>query len=120
MRDASSQVTENMSSAATAVEENAAAATQMRATTNHVTQTMVPIAITATEQSEAAREAASSTSELAAGIERIDGAARAVRDEARLLETLVARFIIDERGTARDGLQERAARPAGRVLLAGR
>lgn len=116
MRDASGHVTENMSSAAAAVEENAAAATQMRATTSHVTQTMVPIAVTATEQSEAAREAASSTSALAAGIEQIDGAARAVRDQARLLETLVARFNIDDGAAVRAAARERTALPAQRVL----
>jgi methyl-accepting chemotaxis protein len=42
IRDASTHVTENMSSASAAVEENAAAAAEMRNTTDHVTSVMVP------------------------------------------------------------------------------
>jgi methyl-accepting chemotaxis protein len=95
MRDASLHVTENMSSASAAVEENAAAAAEMRSTTNHVTAIMLPIADTAIEQSEAARDAAAATGELAAGIDRIESTAAALRAEVSTLETLVARFTVD-------------------------
>ncbi len=97
MRAASTNVTTNMANASAAVERNAASAAEMRSTTNHVTATMVPIAVTATEQSQAAREAAASAGDLVTGMDQIDSTARALLDQATSLETLVAKFIVDDR-----------------------
>ena len=97
MRDASLLVTENVSSASAGVEENAAAASQMKVTTRDVTATILPVAAAAEEQSAAAQEAAIATGELASGVQQIDQTARALRDQAERLDALVARFIVDDR-----------------------
>jgi methyl-accepting chemotaxis protein len=76
------RVTENMASASAAVEENAAAAAEMRSTTDHVTNAMVPVAATASQNAATAQEAALSTRQLAIGIAEIDTTARALRDQA--------------------------------------
>ncbi|MGD0472961.1 MAG: methyl-accepting chemotaxis protein [Candidatus Velthaea sp.] len=114
MRDASTHVTENMSSASAAVDENAAAAAQMRSTTDHVTSVMVPVAATANQNAAAAGEAAVSTRQLALGIAEIDATARALRDQAEQLEALVAKFTFEEsRQESRGAAPSRAAnRPA--------
>jgi methyl-accepting chemotaxis protein len=100
MRDASLLVTENVSSASAGVEENAAAASQMKAPTRDVTATILPVAAAAEEQSAAAQEAAIATGELASGVQQIDQTARALRDQAERLDALVARFIVDDRAAA--------------------
>jgi methyl-accepting chemotaxis protein len=89
------RVTENMASASAAVEENAAAAAEMRSTTDHVTNAMVPVAATASQNAATAQEAALSTQQLALGIAEIDSTARALRDQAEHLEGLVAKFIFE-------------------------
>jgi len=75
MRDSSQLVTSNMS-AVSAVEENAAAASQMKTTTAEVTATIFPGARAANEQVHAARSAGIATTELATSVdvasERID------------------------------------------------
>ena len=96
MRDASSRVTDNMTSTSAAVELNASAAAEMRSTTEHVTRTMLPIAATASANASAAGEAALSTRHLAIGIAEIDTTARSLRDQAEQLKTLVSRFAVDE------------------------
>ncbi len=96
MKDASGKVAENVSSTSAGVEENAAAAQQMRMTTNEITATMVPVARAAEEQSAAAQQAAFATGELASGVGEIDATARALREQAERLDTLVARFIVDD------------------------
>ena len=96
MQDASMRVTENMASASAAVEENAAAASEMRSTTDHVTNAMVPVAATASQNAATAQEAALSTRQLAIGIAEIDSTARALRDQAEVLEGLVGKFIFEE------------------------
>ncbi|HYZ16501.1 MAG TPA: methyl-accepting chemotaxis protein [Candidatus Acidoferrum sp.] len=96
MREASLQVTESVSSASAGVEENAAAATQMRVTTHDVTATILPVAAAAEEQSAAAQQAALATSELASGVQEIDATARALREQAEMLDGLVARFIVGD------------------------
>jgi methyl-accepting chemotaxis protein len=103
MRDASTHVTENMSSASAAVEENAAAAAEMRNTTDHVTSVMVPVAGTASQNAAAAAEAADSTRQLALGIAEIGATARALRDQAEQLEGLIAQFTYEESGAATIG-----------------
>jgi methyl-accepting chemotaxis protein len=96
MREASLQVTESVSSASAAVEENAAAASQMRITTQDVTATILPVATAAEEQSAAAQQAALATSELASGVQEIDATARSLRDQATQLDALVAQFIVEK------------------------
>jgi len=98
MQDASMRVTENMASTSAAVEENAAAAAEMRSTTDHVTNAMVPVAATASQNATTAQEAALSTRQLAIGIAEIDSTARALRDQAEVLEGLVAKFIFEKSG----------------------
>jgi methyl-accepting chemotaxis protein len=99
MRDASLRVTESVSSAAAGVEENAAAASQMRLTTQEITSTMAPVATAAEEQSAAAQHAASATGELATGVAEIDATASALKRQAERLDELVARFLIEEQPT---------------------
>jgi methyl-accepting chemotaxis protein len=96
MREASLRVTESVSSASAGVEENAAAATQMRITTQDVTATILPVAAAAEEQSASAQQAALATTELASGVQEIDATARSLREQAELLDALVAKFVVDE------------------------
>ncbi len=98
MRAASLEVTENVSSTSAAVEENAAASSQMKITTGDVNSTIVPIAQAAEEQSAAAQQAAIATGELATGVQEIDATARSLREQAEMLDTLVARFIVHDDG----------------------
>jgi methyl-accepting chemotaxis protein len=83
-----------MSSASSAVDENSAAAAEMRATTDLLTRTIVPISATASANASAANEAALSTRQLARGIDDIDTTARALRDQAEELNVLVSKFTI--------------------------
>ncbi len=96
MRDASLRVTENVSTASAAIEENAAAASQMKTTTQEVTATILPVAQAAEEQSMAAQQAAVATGELATGVQEIDATARALREQAEQLDTLVAKFTVED------------------------
>ena len=111
MRDASTRVTENMSSASAAVEENSAAASEMRSTTDHVTNAMVPVAATALKNADAAKEAAESTRQLALGIAEIDSTARSLRDQAAQLEDLVSKFIFEDADQARTAAPRRPVPP---------
>jgi methyl-accepting chemotaxis protein len=95
MHDACKRVTDNLTSTSAAVEENAAAATEMRNTTNHVTNTIAPVAATAARNAEVADAASQATRQLAVGIGQIDATARALRDQAGHLEGLVAKFIFE-------------------------
>jgi methyl-accepting chemotaxis protein len=97
MRSTSLRITSSIGTVSSAVEENAAAAAQMRATTHEITAVMLPLAASAEQQSTAAALAASATGELAAGIGEIEAAIRSLRDQARDLDALVARFTIDDR-----------------------
>jgi methyl-accepting chemotaxis protein len=96
MRDASTSLTDNVSRVSAAIGENAAAATEMRLTTQTVTATIIPIAQTAESQSTASQQAATATSQLAAGVQQIDSTTRALRDQAALLDELVKTFAIGE------------------------
>ncbi|HTJ28460.1 MAG TPA: methyl-accepting chemotaxis protein [Candidatus Limnocylindria bacterium] len=96
MREASLRVTESVATASAGVEENAAAANQMRVTTEDVTATILPVAAAAEEQSGAAQQAALATGELASGVQEIDATARALREQAELLDALIARFVVDD------------------------
>ncbi len=116
MQDASVRVTQNMANASAAVDENAAAAAEMRSTTDHVTNAMVPVAETASQNAATAQEAARSTQQLALGIAELDSTANAVRDQAQVLQSLVAKFIFAE--LADIGLE--APRRNGPALVASR
>jgi methyl-accepting chemotaxis protein len=104
MRDASSDVAENMAGASVAVEEHAAASSQLRATTDHITSGLLPIAATATSNAATAQEAAVSTQQLAAGIGEIDATTRMLRDQAALLAALVEEFTIERPGALAIGV----------------
>jgi methyl-accepting chemotaxis protein len=110
MREASLRVTENVSSASAGVEENAAAATQMRITTQDVTATILPVAAAAEEQAASAQQAAIATTELATGVQEIDATARALREQAELLDGLVAKFVVGDDGRGRPAVPM-ASRP---------
>ncbi|MDB5043285.1 MAG: methyl-accepting chemotaxis sensory transducer [Candidatus Eremiobacteraeota bacterium] len=117
MRDASLRVTENVSSASAGVEENAAAATQMRTTTHDITSAILPVAAAAEQQSTAAKQAAMATGELAAGVQSIDQTLRGLRDQAEHLDRLVARFVVADADAPPAGaLPERIFVPA-RALI---
>jgi len=93
------------------VAENAAAAAEMRSTTDQLTNAMAPVAATASQNAATAQEAALSTRQLAIGIAEIDSTARALRDQAEQLEDLLAKFIFEEAG-ARVAPRKLATRPA--------
>ncbi len=95
MQDASANVGQNMASASSAVEENAAAA-EMRNTAEHLTNIMLPVAETAEKNADAATEAAVSTRRLAGGIADIDATARGLRDQAKELQRLLSRFKVED------------------------
>jgi methyl-accepting chemotaxis protein len=112
MRDASMLVTSNVAAASAAVEENAAAASQMKTTTHEVTATMLPVAQAAEEQSASAQQAAVATAELAGGVQEIDATATALREQAAMMDALIARFIVEET----HALAPERAVPAERAL----
>ena len=95
MTVASTGLARNMGSVSSVVEENAAAAGQMRATAGEIALTVAPITVTAQQQSRAAVEASSATSELAAGIEEMSATANALLEHAEGLRRVVAGFRID-------------------------
>ena len=96
MREASLAITDNVSTTSAAVEENAAASAQMKATTADVNATIVPVSQTAEEQAAAAQQAATAVGELAGGVQEIDATARALREQAELLDRYVERFVLDD------------------------
>jgi methyl-accepting chemotaxis protein len=95
MREASTQVAHNIAGVSAVVDENAAAAGQMQATTGAVTSAVGPVAADAEQQSAAAEEVSASAAELAAQTNEIAVTARHVRAQAEMLEGLVARFTLD-------------------------
>jgi methyl-accepting chemotaxis protein len=97
MTAASTGLARSMGSVSSVVEENAAAAGQMRSTADSIAQTVAPITVTAKEQSHAAVEASAATSELAAGIEEMSATANALLEHAEGLRRIVAGFRV---GTA--------------------
>jgi methyl-accepting chemotaxis protein len=96
MRDASTEVADNVAGVSAIVEQNAAAAGEMQATTSAVTQAVGPVAAAADQQSSAAEEVSASVAELAAQTNEIALTARHVRAQAEALEQLVSRFTIDD------------------------
>jgi methyl-accepting chemotaxis protein len=96
MRNSSQKLTENIAGVAAAIGENAAAAGEMKLTTQSVTDLMYPVARTAEEQSNASSHAANATSELATGVQEIDATARALREQTEALDTMVDQFRLAE------------------------
>jgi len=95
MREASTQVADNVAGVSVIVEQNAAAAGEMQATTGAVTQAVGPVAAAAEQQSSAAEEVSASVAELAAQTNEIALTARHVRTQAEALAALVTRFTLD-------------------------
>jgi methyl-accepting chemotaxis protein len=100
MREASTQVADNVAGVSAIVEQNAAAAGEMQATTGAVTQAVGPVAAAAEQQSSAAEEVSASVAELAAQTNEIALTARHVRAQAEALEQLVSRFTIEDAPSA--------------------
>jgi methyl-accepting chemotaxis protein len=96
MREASTQVADNVAGVSAIVEQNAAAAGEMQVTTGAVTQAVGPVAAAAEQQSTAAEEVSASVAELAAQTNEIALTARHVRAQAEALENLVSRFTIGD------------------------
>jgi methyl-accepting chemotaxis protein len=92
MTIASTGLARNMGSVSSVVEENAAAAGQMRSTAGSIAQTVAPITVTAREQSAAAVEASVATNQLAAGIEEMSATANALLEHAQGLRRVVSEF----------------------------
>jgi len=95
MRTASSSLALNIDSASAIVGQNAAAAGEMRLTTDTVAATIMPIMQTANVQSSAAQEVSAATTELAAGVQEMDATARALREQAESLRRIVGTFRIE-------------------------
>jgi hypothetical protein len=100
MRDASTQVADNVAGVSSVVEQNAAAAGEMQATTGAVTHAVASVAAAAEQQSSAAEEVSASAAELAAQTNEIALTARHVRAQAEALEALVSRFTLDDQTRA--------------------
>ena len=92
MKNASTTLTDTMNSVSSVIGQNAAAAGEMQLTTESVNNSIVPIASTAEEQSDAADQAAAATNQLAAGVQEMDATARALQEQAETLRELVAAF----------------------------
>jgi methyl-accepting chemotaxis protein len=95
MRDSSAELTANVVGISAIVEENAAAAGQMRSTTETVGESVSSSALAAAEQSQTAEVVAAAVSELEAQIRGVDDTAKVVREEAERLGGSVAAFKID-------------------------
>jgi len=94
MQQSSSQLTENIGSASAIVSENAAAASQMRLTTDTIARAVTPLMETAQQQSAASQDVSVATTELAASVQEMDGTARTLHEQAERLRSVVATFQI--------------------------
>ena len=92
MNEATRQLNQHVGSVSTVVEENAAAATQMRTTSDHVANAILPVAAAAEENSAAAEEISQSAVQLTAQVKEISRSSSYVRTEATGLEQLVSIF----------------------------
>jgi len=120
MRDASARVTDNMLSAQAAVEESAAAATEMRGTTGFVANVMVPAVATASRNAELAQSSNVATQKLILTLGETEETARALHTEAEDIERLIATFVVKRGGgpTVRTAAIEPIARQAERASVA--
>ena len=99
MNAATASLTEHVGSVSTVVEENAAAANQMRATSHHVAGAILPVAAAAEEQAAAAEEISQSAVQLTSHVKEMTRSSSHVRDEAKRLEELVSIFRLAENGS---------------------
>ena len=98
MKASSIQLAENLSSVSAVVDENATATNQMNITTGTITDAIVPVALTARQQSETAAEVATSGVELAAQVAQMGSASELVRTQAEKLRALTDTFTVSEAG----------------------
>jgi methyl-accepting chemotaxis protein len=96
MQHASSQLSGNIDSASAIVGQNAAAAGEMRLTTDSIARTVTPLMQTAQEQSNVSQDVSAATSQLAASVQEMDATARALYEQAEMLRGIVGTFRIDE------------------------
>jgi methyl-accepting chemotaxis protein len=94
MREAASVLGRTIESTSAVVQQNAAAASELRLTTKGVAETIVPITQAARHQSDAAREVSLATAELAAGVQEMNAAAEGLREQSESLRTVVSAFRI--------------------------
>ncbi len=95
MRDSSAHLTESVGGISTIVDENAAAAAQMRMTTELVASAVADSTSAAQQQSATAEEVSASANELEAQVRGVDEAAHRVREESERLVQSVAAFRLD-------------------------
>jgi methyl-accepting chemotaxis protein len=98
MKASSIQLAENLSSVSAVVDENATATNQMNITAGTITGAIVPVALTARQQSETAAEVATSGVELAAQVAQMGSASELVRTQAEKLRALTDSFTVSEAG----------------------
>jgi len=94
MQQSSTQLTDNIDSASAIVSENAAAANQMRLTTDTIARAVTPLMMTAQQQSAASQDVSAATTELAASVQEMDGTARTLHQQAEQLRDVVSTFRI--------------------------
>jgi len=110
MNEATRQLNLHVGSVSTVVEENAAAASQMRTTSDHVANAILPVAAAAEEQAAAAEEISQSAVQLSAQVKEISRSSSYVRSEASGLEELVSVFqLTDTRANGKLETEERKA-----------
>ncbi len=96
MRKSSAVVTDRMTSISSVVGQNAAAASEVRSTTNTIAAAVIPMRTSAEEQSRDAQTTAASIAEVAAGLEQTDATATELAHQARTLNEIVDTFKIRE------------------------
>jgi methyl-accepting chemotaxis protein len=111
MNAATRELNQHVGSVSTVVEENAAAASEMRTTSDHVASAILPVAAAAEEQSAAAEEISQSAVQLTQQVREISRSSSYVRGEAAGLEHLVSVFRLADgkiNGRALDGEEQKA------------
>ena len=87
---ASNELTTMVTSVSAVIEQNASAATQMKANTDSVMNLMVPIATTSEAHAATAEQVSAATVEMASQIAHMDDTALVVREQAERLNELLA------------------------------
>lgn len=96
MRRESSSITDNIGSVSSIVEQNAAAATEMQKTTNHLSEELTPVAVAAEEQSRTAEAVSSAATQLAQQMQEMRSFAQHVRERSTQLHSLADRFAVGQ------------------------
>ncbi len=124
MRESSTHLTDSVAGISAIVDENAAAAAQMRTTTELVASAVTDSTVAAQQQSATAEEVSAATNQLEAQVRGVDGAAHRVRAEAERLAHSVAAFRLDAGAaptpgpSGRNGAQHAEVLPYGAGALA--